>query len=163
MAGWGTCRDCRERIWWGENPYKAGKAAPFDLDQETLHWDTCAAKERVQVGPTSHVVTACRACGGRVFWTETRNGKRRPLDADWPHEVHFDTCPGEPVSAPKADRIPLHLADHLNILELPWPTTAAALQASFRRLALIHHPDVGGTHDGFIRLRRAYDYVKQMV
>ena len=33
----------------------------------------------------------CRSCGATIFWVETKNGKKMPINADG--VSHFATCP----------------------------------------------------------------------
>ena len=190
MAGWGRCRRCREPIWWGTSPYAPDKAFPYDdKDEEQSHFETCAAQEyATDDNGFRHQVSACKTCGAKVWWDVTFRGKRRPMDVegaegDWEAtwECHFDSCVGhmpgvEPetetvtngkrqehedraASAPYAYR--LWLPD----LELGWPLPEprlAVITSAFRRLCLIHHPDVGGTNAGFIRIKQAFDELKKL-
>jgi hypothetical protein len=47
----------------------------------------------------------------------------------------------------------------MDVLFLWWPPTEEKLQAAYRRQSLRHHPDRGGTHEDFIRLKAARDTV----
>lgn len=187
MAGWGRCRNCGNRIWWGTNPYDSSRAFPYDdAEGEQSHFETCPSVERVtdEDGRT-HRTSKCRACGARVWWETTPSGKRRPMDVDgttatW--ECHFDTCAGEPVGAGSRGRAReqtreqtgwdpprAHGFDMYSIrlwlpdLELTWPCTVADVTSAFRRLAMIHHPDMGGKAADFIRIKLAYDRLKELI
>ena len=49
--------------------------------------------------------------------------------------------------------------DHYSLLEIPRDATADNIKAAFRRLALVHHPDVSNrpdAHDYFQRVHEAY-------
>lgn len=43
------------------------------------------------------------------------------------------------------------------VLELKETCSKEDIKASFRRLAMIHHPDRGGTAKKFIEVKKAYD------
>ena len=43
------------------------------------------------------------------------------------------------------------------VLELSWPCTRAEVRRAYRRLALVRHPDRGGTDASFHELTQAYD------
>jgi hypothetical protein len=122
-----------------------------------------------------------------VWWQLTRNGKRRPMDvqgdeATW--ECHFDTCAGEPVGATgyasaasawaAADQVaadpgdgrPIGIDLWLGQLGLAWPLGAdpiAQVTAAFRKLAMRHHPDMGGDAASFIHFKLAYDRCKELL
>lgn len=179
MAGWGRCRNCGSKIWWGANPFDADRVWPFDDDEEEQpHFETCSATEWVtDVDGSQHRVSACKACGARVWWETTIRGKRRPMDVDGERcsdTCHFDSCTGEPVGARarrRTDRreagkptdVPYVVRLWLPDLGLSWPTTPAEVTTAFRRLALIHHPDMGGQASDFIRIKLAYDRLKQLL
>jgi len=187
MAGWGRCRRCSARIWWGTSPYDSSRAFPFDDDEEEQsHFETCAAQEWVTDDEGErHSISRCRACKAKVWWETTPNGRRRPMDIDgdeasW--ECHFDTCPGEfeksvPEEKPNPDReaadrqrrqtyaspgAPYGIRLWLPDLELTWPCSFADVKSAFRKLALRHHPDMGGNAVEFIRIRLAYDALSQL-
>ncbi len=42
----------------------------------------------------------------------------------------------------------------------PCEENARAAKRAFLTLAKLYHPDQGGTHDGFLRLKDAYDRAK---
>jgi hypothetical protein len=173
MAGWATCRNCHEKIWWGSAPFDSTRNWPFDDQDEHLqHFDTCAAVERVtDRAGKAHRLTPCRACGQRVWWDTTPRGKRRPMNVagDLTSDVcHFDTCPGEPVgavsepvSSEPVDRSDIDL--WLGQLGLTWPTDLGHVTAAFRKLAMRHHPDMGGQTSDFIRLKLAFERCKELL
>jgi len=181
VSGWGRCRRCRADIWWGTNPYDDSRAFPFDdEDEQQSHFETCEAQEWVEDGEGGrHTVSRCRACNARVWWQTTARGKRRPMDtngdeATW--ECHFDTCAGRkahepqpeppprrPSADPRVAAAPYAIRLWLPDLELTWPTTPAEVTSAFRRLALIHHPDMGGKSSEFIRIKLAYDRLKELL
>lgn len=51
-------------------------------------------------------------------------------------------------------------ADHFAALGLPINSSTADITAAFRRLALRHHPDKGGSKEAFQRIRTAYEALK---
>jgi len=178
MAGWGRCKRCGGRIWWGTSPFGTGRAFPFDdADEQQSHFETCAAQDWVtDSASTRHRVSACRACNARVWWETTYTGKRRPMDvegdvATW--TCHLDTCVGvapgaggeeyDAAWARQQQLQPLASPSEvwLSELGLSWPCTLADATHAFRRLALTHHPDMGGTVSEFVRIRQAYDQLKQ--
>jgi len=168
MAGWGRCRRCSTPIWWGPSPYDASKVFPFDDQGETQsHFQTCSAQEWVtDAMGDRHQVGKCKACGERVWWDTTPRGRRRPMDCDgdeatW--DCHIDSCLGAPASASAEPRRDPYLDPHdavrlyLGQLGLAWPCTSMDVTRAFRKLALIHHPDMGGEADRFIEIKLAHD------
>jgi hypothetical protein len=138
-------------------------------------------------------VSKCKACGAKVWWETTYRGRRRPMNVDGDRgtdECHFDTCAGEPVGAgaraqqeqqkqreePRTNNgwwsdsgargpsdVPYSIRLWLPDLELQWPCTGADVTSAFRRLALKHHPDMGGNSSDFIRIKLAYDRLKDLL
>lgn len=180
MAGWGYCRYCQQRIHWGTNPNGNGRAFPFDDEEETqVHFETCSARARVtDPQGNSHTTSKCSECSETVWWETMASGSKRPMNVDGDQATwtcHFDTCGAraEPEAEPKRKQrhtraeqpkeasysVRLWLPD----LELNWPCTVADATSAFRRLAMIHHPDVGGTSADFIRIRNAYDRLKELL
>lgn len=45
----------------------------------------------------------------------------------------------------------------------PWPAMIDAIKKAFSRAAMIHHPDRGGTHQGFIDCTNAKDFLMDLV
>jgi hypothetical protein len=179
MAGWGRCRGCQQAIWWGTSPYDSSRAFPYDdEDEEQSHFETCAAQERAtdDFGDRQRV-SRCKACGGRVWWQTTARGRRRPMNVDEDYatdECHFDTCEARSEPEPQSSRqrrapdpsvasAPYEVRLWLPDLGLRWPCTAAEVTSAFRRLALVHHPDMGGNASDFIRIKLAYDRLKQLL
>jgi hypothetical protein len=180
MAGWGTCRNCRSRIYWGISPYNSAKAFPFnDADEQQSHFDTCSAQEWITDAlGQRHRVSTCKACHERVYWETTPTGKRRPMNIEGgepTYECHFDTCMGVPSGAgagtASANGIPREAvldprdAVHLWLMHLglEWPVTMSQVTSAFRTLAMTHHPDMGGNTSDFIRVRTAYDRLKELM
>lgn len=181
MAGWGRCRRCAGKIWWGTSPYDSSRVFPFDDDDEQQsHFETCAAQEWVTDSQGGrHRVSTCRACKAKVWWDTTHNGKRRPMDvegtaATW--TCHLETCVGvTPGSsdetydaawarqAQTTTSLASPTALWLSELGLSPPCTLEKVTKTFRRLALTHHPDMGGTVADFVRIRMAYDRLKQLL
>lgn len=170
MAGWGYCKRCRQRIWWGASPYDSTKSFPFDhSDEQQSHFETCAAQEWVtDSSGDRHRVNRCRMCNARIWWDTTPYGKRRPMDCNgnealW--DCHIDTCagvpPGQRPPQPEPSADPVHM--YLAHLGLAWPCTEAELTTAYRRLARVHHPDVGGQASEFIRIKLAYDKLKDLL
>ena len=184
MAGWGRCRRCQGRIFWGTNPYNAAKAFPFDDDQQQRsHFESCSATEWVtNTTGDRYRVAQCRACKARVWWDTTPNGKRRPMDVEGDVAVfvcHLETCVGVPGGKVKGEqydetwaqahqREPQELVANaaalwLAELGLSPPCTLTEATSAFRRLALTHHPDMGGSVSDFVRIRMAYDRLKELL
>jgi len=180
MASWGRCRRCGGRIWWGTSPFSTGRAFPFDDDQEQQsHFGTCSAQEWVTDSQGGrHSVSTCRACNAKVWWDTTHSGKRRPMDvegtaATW--TCHLDTCVGVAPGAggeeydaawarqQQAQVLAIPSELWLSELGLSWPCTLAEATRAFRRLALTHHPDMGGNVSDFVRIRLAYDRLKELL
>jgi hypothetical protein len=181
MAGWGRCRQCQEQIWWGASPYTPGRPFPYDDDEEEQpHFESCQATEWVtDVDGQRYRVSNCKACNAKVWWETTVRGKRRPMDVDGDRaggECHFETCPGQVRGAPRAEPQHSKKKAHASVAQAPyevrlwlpdlglrWPCTVDEVTRSFRRLALIHHPDMGGNASDFIRIKLAYDRLKQLL
>jgi hypothetical protein len=171
MAGWGRCRSCQARIWWGTSPFDSSRAFPFnDQDESESHFQTCAAQEWVTDSEDQRQrVSKCRACGERVWWQTTFRGRRRPMNCDGDvgtDECHFDTCAGEPVGATTTFPEPEYVADidlWLGELGLKQPVTLADITSAFRALAMRHHPDMGGSTSDFIRIKLAFDRCKELM
>ena len=51
----------------------------------------------------------------------------------------------------------------LSILGLRIPCTRADIDAAFRRLARVHHPDHGGRPDDFKRIKQAHDRLCELL
>lgn len=179
MAGWSTCKNCRQRIWWGSAPFDSSRNWPFDdQDEQVQHFDTCSAVDRVtDHAGTSHRVVKCRACGERVWWDTTPRGRRRPMNIiaggvwgpDTTSDVcHFDTCLGEPIGTTSepvaAEPVGIYDIDPwLAQLGLRQPVTLEEITSAFRALAMKHHPDMGGNASDFIRVRLAFDRCKELM
>jgi curved DNA-binding protein CbpA len=54
----------------------------------------------------------------------------------------------------------MKLQDAIRILGLITPFTADEAKTAYRRKALIAHPDKGGTHEQFIKVKEAYEICK---
>lgn len=52
---------------------------------------------------------------------------------------------------------PAFLGDGFNVLGLSPPCTQAEVRRAYKRLALKLHPDQGGNHQDFIKLKQAHD------
>jgi curved DNA-binding protein CbpA len=52
------------------------------------------------------------------------------------------------------------MRSELVILELTPPISMADLKSAYRRAAAKHHPDLGGTSEGFIAVNSAYEQLK---
>ena len=53
----------------------------------------------------------------------------------------------------------MNFTDALAILELPeGGVTLKQLKSAYKKKAFIHHPDKGGTHEMFVKVREAYDF-----
>jgi hypothetical protein len=183
---------CGRPIWFGPNPRDPDRVLPYDDEtEERLHFETCGATEWVTDDEGDrHSVSKCSACGARVWWQTTYRGKRRPMDIDgdvasW--DCHFDTCPGERTrTGPRPEpepvygrarteppppppppgysrRMPGSKADWMRDLELSPPLSLDQLKSAFRALAMRHHPDMGGQAHAFIRIKWAYDHLKEYV
>jgi hypothetical protein len=57
-----------------------------------------------------------------------------------------------PVQAPD-------LRSALAHLRLSWPVNEEVLRVAYRRLALAHHPDRGGSHAEFVRVQHSYETI----
>ena len=86
-------------------------------------------------------------------------GKRRASASSahfsWRARQRRATAPGQ---APRGAAFPTCF-QHLG---LAWPCTPSDVRRAFRALAKTTHPDQGGTHEGFIALKTAYDETLEM-
>ncbi|GAA5838136.1 hypothetical protein JCM9279_004137 [Rhodotorula babjevae] len=64
--------------------------------------------------------------------------------------------PPPPPPPPRSEKDDL-AQDHYATLELDRAASTADIRAAFLRLSLVAHPDKGGTHELFIRLKAAYN------
>ena len=75
--------------------------------------------------------------------------------------VHAGHAPF-PARTPRPNVAGDHRGKPIDPYALLGVTATASLddvKAAFRRMALAHHPDRGGTSDAFIRVKRAYDAI----
>jgi hypothetical protein len=54
-------------------------------------------------------------------------------------------------------------ANAVRLMELNNSPTLEEIKKAYRRLSKVHHPDAGGTHENFIRLNKAYDYLMKIL
>ena len=47
----------------------------------------------------------------------------------------------------------------IKLMGLSNDPTVREVKSAYKKLSKIHHPDVGGTHENFIRLNKAYEYL----
>lgn len=136
------CRDCREPVYWPDTLTRNGKKRPFDCfmdgdnwveDYGTCHFDTC----REKVGVTNN------------WRAQDRHRARTSAPPPRP----------EPEQPALYYRLKLWLPD----LGLSWPCCKADVMSAFRKKALETHPDMGGSAAAFIRVKRAYDALKDLV
>ena len=83
-----------------------------------------------------------------------------------PPEIPWFEIPAYVPPRPGAPRI-FHInlfspAEDAKILGTPWPCSAAALKTAFRAKAKATHPDHGGTHEAFLKVRTAYDRLSKL-
>lgn len=138
------CKDCQHRIYWETT--SRGRRRPMDVyrDEDSLefvadgycHFDTCTAK-RSSAYTNNWRAQDARASSYRAAGS-SHNGQVRPTDLY---------------------RLNLYLPD----LGLRWPCQQQDVVSAFRALALRHHPDMGGRAVDFIRVKRAYDALKELV
>jgi hypothetical protein len=51
----------------------------------------------------------------------------------------------------------------MDTLFLKWPPTAESLQEAYRRRSLRCHPDRGGTYEAFLDVKRARDFIAELL
>lgn len=56
-----------------------------------------------------------------------------------------------------------NMANAMELLGLNEGFTSNDVKKAYRRLSKIHHPDVGGKQENFIKLKKAYDYVMSRI
>ncbi len=56
-------------------------------------------------------------------------------------------------------KVPVYLYQDYCLLQLEACATRQEIKDAYRRLSKVHHPDAGGTHEGFIRLQKSYERV----
>lgn len=56
-----------------------------------------------------------------------------------------------------------NMTNAIKLLGLTEGFTVSDVKKAYRRLSKIHHPDVGGKQENFIKLKKAYDYVMSRI
>lgn len=68
---------------------------------------------------------------------------------------------GPPQSSPPPPPVPTKLRQALELLGLKLPITEPTLKRAYRRLSIETHPDTGGSHEAFLHINQAYEYLKE--
>ena len=76
----------------------------------------------------------------RPSWPLGRLGQTSRMDEALEAELHVFAFGARPKPAPNAG-IPPDIREALNVLELVWPVTLAAVKTRYKELAKRHHPD----------------------
>ena len=138
------CRNCKQRVYWETT--RNGKKRQMDCYQDEdgewqisgdCHFDTCVSRR----GP-----------GASDTWREAdrqRRAKQEPVTA---------TANGHTTT--EIQRLVRLWGPDLGIT---WPCTREQVTSAFRTGALKHHPDMGGQAKDFIRVKRAYDALRNQV
>jgi hypothetical protein len=138
------CRKCGEPVYWETTA--RGKRRPMDAYQDI---DNFWRADRV-----CHFET-CKATIPTNNWRAHDRRSYRPDEK--PQEDPFRK--NGKVAAENMYRLKLWLPD----LGLAWPCTRVDVTSAFRKRALETHPDMGGSAEAFIRVKRAYDALKDLV
>lgn len=100
----------------------------------------------------------------RDHYTEEFEGLREAMNAILDDDILQWIAPRRTHQArqraPKS-RVPAFLYQDYCLLQLEACATVKEIKEAYRRLSKVYHPDAGGTHDGFIRLQKSYERVKQ--
>ena len=138
-----VCKKCKEPVYWETTA--RGRRRPMDCYQD--------------IDDVWHPDRECHFATCSATHTDTNNWRAQDRRTYRPHEKGR-TPPGQPKQPQTADyRIRLWLPD----LGLIWPCTQGDIKQAFRKLALVTHPDMGGNAEAFIRVKRAYDALKELV
>ena len=81
-----------------------------------------------------------------------------PIDDHWAGAWKRSLAGLEPFPK-RAPRVSRPKTDPFAVLGLTSEATLAEVKIAFRKQALAHHPDQGGTDEAFIATRRAYDAI----
>jgi hypothetical protein len=97
----------------------------------------------------------------RLWWEIERDFWKRKAEPAQREPPREQTTGGAHAPGPKkaADTTPWFIRE----LGLTWPCTEAEVKTAWRRGAKERHPDHGGTNEGFIALKRAYDLAMEFV
>ncbi len=103
----------------------------------------------------------------RDHYTDQFEGLREAMDAildgDVLQWIAPRRRPQRRARASSTSLIPMHLQQEYRLLGIGAAATTQEVKDAYRVLAKQHHPDAGGTHDGFIRLQKSYERVFQYV
>ena len=141
------CSTCKHSVYWETTA--RGKRRPMDVfqDEDTNEYEPAG-------------VCHFETCTGQRSGANFRNGdsysgsQRKQQTAEEPaskkrEEIH--------------DWEQKRLEPWLKDLKLTWPVTQVDITTAFRKLALETHPDMGGSDQAFIAVKRAYDQLRKMV
>lgn len=82
----------------------------------------------------------------------------------WRRVYWYMSCPAQQTKQQESKRaVPIWLQSDYQMLELPDRATLQDVKSAYRRLSKVYHPDLGGTHDGFIQLKKSYEHVASWV
>lgn len=133
-----TCSRCGAEIVWGLTAN--GKNIPIQADSIDL-FDEAAPTEVNQFG--EDVPRFSKAFG---------------------HEAHFDFCGAKArpkakrkKAAPKAKVTSWRVQSHFQTLWLLDGAPLEVIRAAYKALALLHHPDRGGSHEAMVRINTAFE------
>jgi hypothetical protein len=140
-----NCRKCQHQVYWETTA--RGRKRPMDcypdefgtwVSDGNCHFDTC-----VGAGAGARAGSNWRdADPRRARSREQAAAQERP----------------QPVS--EVERGVRFWGPSLGVT---WPCSAADVTSAFRKQALKHHPDMGGQAKEFIRVKRAYDALRNLV
>lgn len=141
------CRDCQHSVYWETTP--RGKRRPMDV-----YLDEDDDSEYIAAG-----VCHFETCTGRVT-----SNNWRAQDRGYRAEQRKQESAERPTNTKDIhDWEVKRLEPWLKDLRLVWPITQVDVTQAFRKLALETHPDMGGSDQAFIRVKRAYDQLRKLV
>jgi hypothetical protein len=80
-----------------------------------------------------------------------------------PHEYFYAVKPSVDPEKPTATRVPSNIQTAFSALGLTYPASKSAVTKAYKRKARQVHPDVGGQHEAFLELNKAFKTALQYV
>lgn len=78
----------------------------------------------------------------------------------WAFHQFKEWGPAQSAPPPSPPHLPTELRHALELLGVKPPITEPTLKRAYRQRSIESHPDTGGSHEAFIRVNEAYEYLK---
>lgn len=156
--------DFLQRNWWAEQYLESRqKQLPlFSTIRSGRKWFWCVGKDLIDdpdhtgfsTSAAAALDTAVQAAGSDVQRTGNWMARiaLRHLRAEKIRERQAHSPP-----PPRYAQDPKSIAECYKTLGIPPGSSVAEVKNAYRKLALIHHPDLGGNPQEFIRIHRLYE------